>query len=206
LKHLISVPFWHIGHTFKPWKVKALCTFLFCANVCQNVKNNLELWPFYKGFFEIFLNYKKYKIVGLGLPYLKHMILWVTNLSSKIFLWMVANVATPQRWKKFVIVYMYICWVSSKNAIRGLVNRIWWCLMVWKLMSVKQLDFLLFLYHWWTHCLFLDIIHELILLCDKAFLYGVFGLWNQMFISYLFMKVQIFESWFQHNSRLHEKL
>jgi hypothetical protein len=79
---------------------------------------------FYKGFFEFFLNYKKYKVVGLGLPYLKHMILWVTKLGSKIFLWMVANVATQQRWKKFVIVYMYICWVSSKNAIRGLVNRI----------------------------------------------------------------------------------
>jgi hypothetical protein len=70
-------------------------------------KTNLSC-DFYKGFFEFFLNYKKYKAFGLGLPYLKHMILWVTKLGSKIFLWMVANVATPQRWKKIVIVYMYL--------------------------------------------------------------------------------------------------
>ncbi len=160
---------------------------------------------FTKVFLIFFLNSKIYKVFGLGLPYLEHVIMWVTKLGSKFFLWMVANVATPQKWKKLWLC-ICICRISSKNAIRGLISGIWWCLMVWKLMSVKQLDFLLFWYHWWTHCLSLDIINELILLCDKRCLYGEFGLWNKLFINYLFMKVQIFESWFPLNSSLHEKL
>jgi hypothetical protein len=132
-------------------------------------------------------------------------IMWVTKLGSKIFLWMVANVATPQKWNQIVIVYMYLLGKFKKcNKRIGKRN-----LMMFhglKINVCKTTWFLLFLYHWWTHGLFLDIIHELILLCDKACLYDEFGLWNKMFISYLFMKVQIFESWFSHNSNLHEKL
>ncbi len=96
LKHLISVPFGTLVTHSSLERLRPCVHFVLCKCL-PKCEKQFRVVTFTKVFFFFFLNYKKYKVVGLGLPYLKHMILWVTKIGSKIFLWMVANVATPQR-------------------------------------------------------------------------------------------------------------